>query len=190
MAASSANTAKTTASETARRYAGALFDLAKEKGALSAVSDDLKSLSSLAAQSADLSRLLESPAYSIEDKTKALVAVAEKAGLSKITVGFAGTMAENGRANELLSAARHFDTLYADERGVKRAVATTAKEMTAAQRQKLEAIITKAIGSDVELETGVNPDLVGGIQLRIGSTLIDASIAAKLERMNTAMKGA
>lgn len=186
MAASTA----TTASEAARRYAGALFDLAKDKGALADVSADLKTLIGLAGDSEDLTRLLESPAFTIEDKTKALVAVAEKAGLSKLTTGFVGTMAQNGRARDLIGAAHHFDTLYAKERGVKRALATTAKEMTAAQRKKLEAVITKAVGSDVELDTEVNPDLVGGIQLRVGSTLIDASIAAKLERMNTAMKGA
>jgi len=90
----------------------------------------------------------------------------------------------------LIGAASHFDTLYADERGVKRAVARTAKDMTAAQRAKLEQVLAKAVGSDVELETEVDAALVGGIQLQIGSTLIDASVASKLDRMNTAMKGA
>ncbi|MEM9053930.1 MAG: ATP synthase F1 subunit delta [Pseudomonadota bacterium] len=190
MAASSADTAKPTASEAARRYAGALFDLAKDKSALEAVAGDLTTFAGLAADSDDLMRLLKSPAFTIEDKTKALVAVAEKAKLSKLTTGFIGTMAENGRSADLLGAASHFDTLYAKERGVKRAIASTAKKMTAAQRKKLEGVLTKAVGSDIELETQVDPALVGGIQLRIGSTLIDASIAAKLDRMNTAMKGA
>jgi F-type H+-transporting ATPase subunit delta len=186
LAASSANTA----SEAARRYAGALFELAKDKGALEAVAGDLTTFAGLASDSKDLTRLLNSPAFTIEDKTKALVAVAEKAGLSKLSTGFIGTMAENGRSADLLGAASHFDTLYAKERGVKRAIARTATDMTADQRKKLEGVLTKAVGSDVELETQVDPALVGGIQLRIGSTLIDASIAAKLDRMNTAMKGA
>ena len=186
MAAPSVNTA----TEAARRYAGAIFELAKDKKALKAVSADLKTLIELAKDSEDLTRLMQSPAFSSDEKTKALVAIADKAGLSKLTTGFIGTMAQNGRARDLVGAASYFDVLYAKERGVRRALATTAKKMSAAQRKKLESVIAKAIGSDVELETEVNPDLVGGIQLRVGSTLIDASIAAKLDRMNTAMKGA
>ncbi|MCF6328525.1 MAG: ATP synthase F1 subunit delta, partial [Henriciella sp.] len=106
------------------------------------------------------------------------------------TTGFLGTMAENGRANEILGAVAAFDDLFASHRGVKRAVAITAKEMSADQRKRLELVLAKAVGSDVELETKVDPALVGGIQLRIGSQLIDASVASKLDRMNTAMKGA
>lgn len=186
MAAASA----TTASEAARRYAGALFDLAKEKGELATIAGDLKTVESLAAESADLTRLLESPAFAREDKVKALVAVSEQAGLSKTATSFVGTMAQNGRARDLVGAAKYFDELYAKERGVKRAVARTATEMNADQRARLEQVLAKAVGSDVELETEVDEALVGGIQLRIGSTLIDASVAAKLDRMNTAMKGA
>lgn len=186
MAAASA----TTASEAARRYAGALFDLAKQKGELATIAGDLKTLEALAADSADLTRLLESPAFAREDKVKALVAIAGAAGLSKTATGFVGTMAQNGRARDLVGAAKHFDVLYAKERGVKRAVARTASDMSADQRARLEHVLAKAVGSDVELETEVVPALVGGIQLLIGSTLIDASVAAKLDRMNTAMKGA
>ena len=178
------------ANETARRYASALFELAKEKGELESVSKDLAGFTGMAKDSTDLTRLLESPAFAREDKAKALIAVASKAGLSKIASNFLATMATNGRSSDILGAAHHFDELYAKHRGVKRAIARTAEEMTAAQRQKLEAVLAKAVGSDIELETEVVPGLIGGIQLRVGSTLIDASVASKLERMNTAMKGA
>lgn len=180
----------TTASEAARRYAGALFDLAKDKGELATIAGDLKTVEGLATDSEDLTRLLESPAFAREDKVKALVAVAQQVGLSKTATSFLGTMAQNGRSGDLLGAATYFDELYAKERGVKRAVARTATEMNADQRARLEQVLAKAVGSDVELETEVDSALVGGIQLRIGSTLIDASVAAKLDRMNTAMKGA
>ncbi|MEO0550638.1 MAG: ATP synthase F1 subunit delta [Pseudomonadota bacterium] len=179
-----------TANPVARRYAGALFDLAESKGELPAVAADLKTLESFTADSADLERLLHSPAFTREDKVKALVEVASKAGFSKTVTGFIGTMASNGRANDLIGAASHFDTLYAKHRGVKRAIAITAKDMSADQRKRLEQVLAKAVGSDIELEAEVDPALVGGIQLRIGSTLIDASVATKLDRMNTAMKGA
>ena len=99
-------------------------------------------------------------------------------------------MAQNGRAGDLLAAMAQFDKIYADHRGVKRALARTATEMTAAQRKKLETLLAKSVGGDVELATEVDPALVGGLQLRIGSTLIDASLATKLDRMNIAMKGA
>lgn len=186
MAASSASTA----SEAAQRYAGALFDLAKDKGELANVAADLKMLEELADKSTDLKSMLISPIVTRDAKVGALVAVAEKAGLGKTVTGFVGTLAQNGRSAELLGAVKAFDALYADERGVKRATAITATEMSADQRKRLEQVLAKAIGSDVELSAVVDPAIVGGIQLRIGSTLIDASIASKLERMNTAMKGA
>jgi len=177
-------------SEAARRYAGALFDLASDKGELAAIAAELNTFEGMARDSDDLTRLLDSPAFARGDKVKALVELAAKVGFSKAMTGFLGTMAENGRANEILDAAAAYDELYAKHRGVKRAVAITAKEMTADQRKRLELVLAKAVGSDVELETEVDPALVGGIQLRIGSQLIDASIASKLDRMNTAMKGA
>ncbi len=186
MAASSA----TTATEAARRYGGALFGLASDKGELAAIAADLSQFESMAGASAELTRLLGSPAFAREDKVKALVELATKAGFSKTITGFLGTMAQNGRASEILGAAAAFDALYAAHRGVKRAIAITATQMDADQRQRLERVLAKAVGSDVELETEVDPGLVGGIQLRIGSQLIDASLASKLDRMNIAMKGA
>lgn len=186
MAASSASHAN----ETARRYASALFDLARDKGELETVAKDLKGVIAMASDSKDLTLLLESPAFARDDKAKALVALATKAGFGKLTSNFLATMATNGRSGEILSAAAHVDELYARHRGVKRALARTAEEMTSQQRQNLEAVLAKAVGSDVELETEVDPGLIGGIQLRVGSTLIDTSVASKLDRMNTAMKGA
>lgn len=180
----------TTVSEAARRYAGALFDLASDNSELAAIAADLSAFVGFADDGAGLVRLLDSPAFPRDQKVKALVAVAEKAGFSKTTTGFLGTMAQNGRADEILSAANAFDALYADHRGVKRALAITATKMSADQRKRLEKVLAKAVGSDVELETEVDPALVGGIQLRIGSQLIDASTASKLNRMNNAMKGA
>lgn len=185
-----AGSTATTVSEAARRYAGALFELASDKGDLATIAADLNAFVDLAADSEDLTRLLDSPVFAREDKVKALTDLAAKADLSKTTTGFLGTMAENGRAAEIIAAAKAFDALYADQRGIKRAVAITAADMSADQRGRLEKALAKALGSDVELTTEVDPAIVGGIQLRIGSQLIDASTASKLERMNTAMKGA
>ena len=177
-------------SEAARRYAGALFELADGKGELPVISGELAQFASLVDDNGDLARALASPIFPRDQKAAALIAVAEKAGLGKTTTAFLATMAENGRAGEIVDAIAAFDAKYAEHRGVKRARAVTATEMTADQRKRLEQVLVGALGGDVELETAVDPALVGGIQLRIGSQLIDASIAAKLDRMNIAMKGA
>ncbi|MCA8899690.1 MAG: ATP synthase F1 subunit delta [Hyphomonas sp.] len=178
------------ASEAARRYASALFELAQDKGDLAKVHKDFKAFAELAAGSEDLVRLLDSPAFAREDKVKALAGLATKAKLGGLFAKFLGTMAQNGRARDILGAQVAFEELYAKQRGVKRAVVRTAMEMTGAERQRIESILAKAVGGEVELTSEVDPSLIGGIQLRIGSQLVDASLSAKLERMNTAMKGA
>ncbi|KCZ55501.1 hypothetical protein HY29_12315 [Hyphomonas beringensis] len=180
----------THASEAARRYASALFELAQDKGAIADVHNDYKAFVAMAEESEDLTRLLESPAFSREEKVKALAEVVKKAGMTDLLAKFIGTMAQNGRARDIVDAQHAFDELYAKQRGVKRAVVRTAKEMSGAERQRIESILAKAVGGEVELSSEVDPSLIGGIQLRIGSQLVDASLAAKLDRMNTAMKGA
>ena len=135
-------------------------------------------------------QLLVSPVYAREDKVAGLTRIARQAGLPELLTGFLGTMAQNGRASEIVAAERAFDALYARARGVRRAVVTTAVPMRDDQRDRLEGIIARSVGSDVEISEEVDKDLIGGIQLQIGSTLVDASLKAKLDRMNTAMKGA
>ncbi len=177
-------------SEAARRYASALFDLAQDGGRLAAVHADFTALVALVHDHRDLAVLIGSPAFSRDDKMKALTEIARKAGADPLLVKFAGTMALNGRAGDIPAALVAFDQLYAKQRGVKRAVARTAKPMTGAQRQRIEDILARAVGGEVELSEEVDEALIGGIQLRIGSQLVDASLAAKLDRMNHAMKGA
>lgn len=177
-------------SEAARRYATALFDMAKESGSLAEIQASFEGFAKTLASSEDLARLIASPLFAREDKVKALKDIAEKAKLPDLLTRFLGVVATNGRAGDIPATQAAFDALYAKERGVQRAVARTAKPMDDAERARIENIITKAVGGEVELTTEVDPDLVGGIQLRIGSTLIDASLKAKLERLNTAMKGA
>jgi len=181
---------RTHASEAARRYARALFELAQDKGQLADVHNDYKAFVEMAAGSKDLGILLESPAFSRDEKVKALAEVMKKSGLGTLMANFVGVMATNGRTADIVPAQSAFDELYAKQRGVQRAVVRTAKDMTGAERARIESILAKAVGGEVELTSEVDPSLIGGIQLRIGSKLVDASISAKLERMNTAMKGA
>ncbi len=178
------------ASEAAQRYASALFTLAQEKGELGGVNKALEEFAAIANGSDDLSRVMNSPAVSRAEKGAALSEIAKKAGIHPLVQNFIGTMALNGRANDITGAQSAFDELFAKQRGVKRAVVRTASDMNDAERARIEKILAKAVGGEVELTSEVDPSLIGGIQLRIGSQLVDASIAAKLDRMNTAMKGA
>ena len=179
-----------TASEAARRYAGALFELAQDSGQLADIHRDFAGFAALLRGNADLSRMIETPAITRDDKVKALTSLAEAGAANPLLVKFLGTMAANGRAREIPGAQTAFDDIYASQRGVKRATATTAQPMTEAQRERIRSILAKVVGGEVELTETVDEDIIGGIQLRIGSKLVDASLAAKLDRMNTAMKGA
>ncbi len=176
--------------EAAKRYAGALLELAQEKGELSAVHKEFREFVALAKSSKDLTRLLISPAYGRDQKVAALGEIAKKSGASPLFAKFLGTMAANGRAQSLEATAKAFEDLYAKQRGVQRVIVRTAEPMNAEQTRRIENIVRSAAGGEVELTSEVDPALVGGIQLRIGSRLIDASLAAKLNRMNLAMKGA
>ncbi|MFN7055272.1 ATP synthase F1 subunit delta [Hyphomonas sp.] len=177
-------------SETAQRYARALFDLAQEQGQLAAIHKDFSAFAAAVKASGELRKLLESPAFSRDVKVSALGAIASKAGYSPLFSKFLGTMAANGRARDIPGAEVAFDRLYAKQRGVQRAVVRTAKEMTGAEKARIESLLAKLVGGDVELTSEVDASLIGGIQLRLGSKLVDASVARKLDRMNTAMKGA
>lgn len=177
-------------SETAKRYARALFELAQHKGALAEVHKDFRGFAALVKGSDDLRKLLDSPAFTREVKVSALGAVASKAGYSDLFSKFLGVLATNGRARDVLGAEAAFDQLYAKQRGVQRAVVRTAKTMTGAEKTRIESLISKLVGGEIELTSEVDPSLIGGIQLRLGSKLVDASVAKKLERMNSAMKGA
>lgn len=180
----------TQTSETAQRYARALFELAQEKGELATVHKDFSGFTSLVNASADLRKLLDSPAFGRDTKVAALGALAQKAGYSALFANFLGVMATNGRARDILGAEAAFDRLYAQQRGVQRALVRTAKEMTGAEKARIESLLARLVGGEVELASEVDASLIGGIQLRLGSKLVDASVARKLERMNTAMKGA
>jgi len=110
--------------------------------------------------------------------------------LAELVKNFVGTVALNGRARGLPGASAAFDELYVNQRGIKRAIVRTPKPITDAQRERLEGLLSQTVGGAFDLREEVDADLIGGIQLKIGSTLVDASLKAKLERLNTAMKGA
>ena len=177
------------------RYAQALFELAvdaegREPGALAAVEADLKGLRQLTVESADLRRLIASPAFSSEDKGRALIAVAEAAKTHPLTRKFLGLLAANGRAGALASVIAGYEALSAKARGAISAEVTTAVALSPAQSKGVAAALRQALGKDPEIETRVDPSILGGIKVQVGSRLFDASLKSKLDSLKFALKRA
>jgi F-type H+-transporting ATPase subunit delta len=178
------------ASDVGARYARALFDLAAETGALDAVEADLQSFKAMGAQSADLRNLLISPRFSAEEKGAGLTAIATRAGACETTVKFLGLLAANRRTSTLGAITTAFEALAAERRGLVSAKVTTAVPLTAAQSKSLAAALRTALGADPQVETIVDPAILGGLKVRVGSRLYDASLKSKLDSLKFALKRA
>jgi len=172
------------------RYAQALFDLAKDQGEVAAVEADLRSLRAMRAESTDLRVLIASPTYDAETKGKALAAIAEAAGFSATTRKFLGFVASNRRASAIPAMITAFVRIAADYRGAVSAEVTTALPLTAAQVAALGASLRTALGKDPEIETKVDPAILGGLKVRVGSRLYDASLKSRLDSLKFALKRA
>ncbi|HTE81297.1 MAG TPA: F0F1 ATP synthase subunit delta [Reyranella sp.] len=178
------------ASNVGGRYAQALFDLASENKQIPAVEADLKSLKTALAESKDLRVLVGSPAFGAEDKGKGLAAIAAKAKFTDTTKKFLGLLAANGRASALASVITGFEDLASKARGAVSAQVTTAIPLSAAQSKGVAAALRQALGKDPEIETRVDPAILGGIKVRVGSRLFDASLKSKLDSLKFALKRA
>ncbi len=172
------------------RYAQALFELAEQEGALQAVEADLRALKALRDESEDLRKLLSSPAFSAEDKGRALSAIADAAGLSALAKKFLGLLASNSRASALPAVITAFERLAAERRGAVAAEVTTALPLSAAQKESVAAALRQALGKDPELTMRVDPAILGGIRVRVGSRLFDASLKSRLDSLKFALKRA
>jgi F-type H+-transporting ATPase subunit delta len=177
-------------SNVGERYAQALFDLAIEQKTAASVEADLKSLKAAIADSRDLRILLSSPRFSAEDKGKGLGAIAAKAKLGPTTRKFLGLLAANGRASALSEVITGYERLAAAARGAVSAEVTTALPLTAAQAKGVAAALRQALGKDPEITTKVDPALLGGIKVKVGSRLFDASLKSKLDTLKFALKRA
>lgn len=172
------------------RYAQALFDLAVETGQLEAVEGDLRQMRAMIGESLDLRRLIASPAFSSEDKGRAVSAVADKAGFSATTRKFLGLLAANGRVSALNGIITAFQRLSARRRGAVAADVVTAVALSTEQQRGLAAALRQALGKDPEITTRVDPSILGGLRVKVGSRLYDASLRSKLDQMKFALKRA
>ncbi len=176
--------------EAPSRYAQALLELAESAKSLKTVEKDMASLKSMFASSADLRSMAGNPVFSIEEKVAAMTAIAKKAKLGKLVTQFVGTVTQNQRAAEIPSMVLAFEDLLARKRGTEIANVTSAKKLTAAQLTKIKSELKKSLGRTVDIETTVDPSLLGGFVVRIGSRLYDSSLKTKLEDLKLALKEA
>ena len=172
------------------RYAQALFELADEADALAAVEADLKGLKQLREENPELRRLLVSPAFTAEQKGRVLNAVADATGVHPLTKKFVGLLAGNNRASALPAVATAFEQLAAKKRGAVAAEVTTAVPLSAAQLKGVTAALRQSLGKDPELTTRVDPAILGGLKVRVGSRLFDASLKSRLDSLKFALKRA
>ena len=172
------------------RYARALFDLCIETGVLDSVEKDVTTLKSMIATSADFRTLLASPRFSGEDKAKGLAAIVARAGLSDTTGKFLGVLAANRRAEALSTILQAFARLVEAHRGVVSAHVVSAVPLTASQSEALAVALRTAFGKDPQIETQVDPAILGGLRVRVGSRLYDASLKSKLDSLKFALKRA
>jgi F-type H+-transporting ATPase subunit delta len=175
----------------AGRYANALFELALEQKALDAVKADLERFEALLVESADLARLVRSPVFSSEEQLKAIGAVLDRSGISGVAANFIKLVARNRRLFAIRQMIRAFRHLVARHRGEVSADVTVAERLSETHLGALrEALKSVTGGKDIELDVKVDPTLIGGLVVKLGSRMVDSSLRTKLNAIKFAMKEA
>ena len=179
---------KTAISDVARRYASALFELAASHDALDQVETDLGRFEALLAESDDLRRLVRSPVFSAEAQLQAVSAVVDRAGISGMAGNFIKVVAKNRRLFAVPDMIRAFRIMLADHRGETSAQVRVAHDLSDAQREQLTAMLREIVGRDVALDVRREPELLGGMIVKIGSRQIDTSLRTRLNNLKLALK--
>lgn len=173
----------------AERYAAALFDLAEDQSALDAVAGDLRALQTLIRESADLRRLLATPVVGRVEQEKAVTALASRAQFGKLTANFLGVLARNRRLYDLAPIIAAYLARLAARRGEVTAQVISAQDLSETQRKAIDERLRKAVGGKVAIDLKIDPGLLGGLVIKVGSRMVDASLKSKLRRLELAMKG-
>lgn len=174
----------------AGRYATALFELALEEKVLDKVRADLDRFDALVAGSDDLGRLVHSPVFTADEQVKALTAILQKAGIDGIAGNFIKLVASNRRLFALPQIIRAFRALVAKHKGEVAASVTVAEQLSDAHLKSLKDALNAVTGKDVDLQVEVDPAIIGGLVVKLGSRMVDTSLRTKLNSIKTAMKEA
>ena len=164
-------------------YAGALADVALASGRAETLRQEVRSFAELAAASAELRNFLESPAISREGKQDLLGKLVGRMGASGELRNFLFVLVDHRRTGLLAEIAREFESTVLERLGVAEASVSSARELTAPQKQKLAGTLESVTGKKIEARYTVDPTLVGGLVVRIGSTVYDGSVRAQLEKL-------
>ena len=171
------------------RYALALFELARDSKQLDSVAQSVSALKTALAESDALRNLVSSPVIRREAASKAVLAVADTLGLDPLTRKFLGVMAQARRLPQLAAAIRAFETLLSHHKGETRAEVTSAYPLNKTQVTALQKSLRTRVGRDVAVDLRVEPAILGGLVVKIGSQMIDSSIRTRLNTLAQAMKG-
>ena len=172
----------------AERYAGSLFELALQSNAIAEVENSLTRFEALLADSDDLRRLIRSPVFSSDDQLKAISAIADQAGVTGLTGNFLRVVAKNRRLFAVPAMIKAFRRIAADHRGETTAEVTTAHALTEAQQTELKAALKSVAGKDVTISLTVDPSILGGLVVKMGSRQIDTSLKTKLDSLKLVLK--
>ncbi|TCL72743.1 F0F1 ATP synthase subunit delta [Rhizobium sp. BK251] len=172
----------------AERYASSLFELASEQGAVEAVTADLDRFQAMLDESDDLKRFVASPVFSAEEQLKAIAVIGEKAGFGALFASFLKVVAGNRRLFALPGMMKSFRRIAARQRGEISAEVTSAHALTPAQENELRAALKSVTGKDVAVVVTVDPSILGGLIVKVGSRQIDTSLRTKLSTLKLALK--
>jgi F-type H+-transporting ATPase subunit delta len=185
------NVAAEKAQETglASRYAKAVFELAEDEKAIDAVAADFAALRNAIHASADLARLVRSPAFSREDQAGALRPILEKMGVSPLTLRFLLLLTAKRRLFALDGIISAYNHKVARLKGEVEAEVTSARPLSGSETEELTRVLKAQLGREPRLQTRVDPALLGGLVVKLGSRMIDSSIRTKLNGIRAAMRG-
>ncbi len=174
----------------AGRYATALFDLALEEKVLDAVRADLDRFDDLVAVNPDLERLVRSPVFGAEEQVRVLEKILKQAGIQGIAANFIKLVASNRRLFAIRGIVKAFRALVARHKGEVSASVTVAEPLSEAHLASLKGALNTVTGKDVDLKVAIDPAIIGGLVVKLGSRMVDASLRTKLNSIKTAMKEA
>ena len=172
----------------AGRYASALFDLAREQRAIDAVSTDLDRFDALLHESPDLQRLVKSPVFTAEEQERAVQAILERTGIGGFAGNFIRLVASNRRLFALPDMIRGFRALVAEHKGIVRAQVVVAERPSDRILDDIRTALRDVAKSEVDVDVRIDPALIGGLVVKMGSRMVDASLRTKLNSIRLAMK--
>ena len=175
-------------SAVAERYASSLFELAQQANSVAKVESDINDFEAMLKDSADLSRLINSPVFSSDEQAKAIDAIVAKAKIAGLAGNFLRVVAKNRRLFAVPGMIQAFRRIAAEHRGETAAEVTSAHALTAAQQTELKAALKSVAGKDVAITITVDPSLLGGLIVKMGSRQIDTSLKTKLNSLKLALK--